>query len=76
MNWNWDCDHPAVGGEKLLLDHGATNILRSLSHPDVEKFKPTALKLAKQYVYQLPIQTCLKLTYRRRIRHRGPDWSK
>lgn len=35
------------GGKK---NHGMTNISRPCSHPDVEKFKPTALKLAKQYV--------------------------
>lgn len=36
--------------EEEKKNHGMTNILRLCSHPDVEKFKPTALKLAKQYV--------------------------
>ncbi|KAF5697283.1 asparagine synthetase [Fusarium globosum] len=40
--------------EEEKKNHGMTNILRLCSHPDVEKFKPTALKLAKQIRHRGP----------------------
>lgn len=68
--------HPATATDrpqKLLSHEGLTLIPRS--HPDVQKFKPTALRLAKQYVSRTPRTLKHQLIVLRRVRHRGPDWS-
>ena len=74
----WNICVSLVSTSNIPLPHhddSASAKYGHISHPDVNGFKPTALKLAKQWVDYLPDCTASPWHFFYRVRHRGPDWS-